>query len=71
MDMRKLIEKGISVDSEEFYLVESDLFMEFSKAIPHNSIMPKAEPVCAAFAALRLGFFQPCFVSAPYFMSEK
>lgn len=30
MDMRKLIEKGILVASEEFYLVESDLFMEFS-----------------------------------------
>ncbi len=29
MDMRKLIEKGILVASEEFYLVESDLFMEF------------------------------------------
>lgn len=29
MDMRKLIEKSISIAPEEFYLVESDLFIEF------------------------------------------
>lgn len=30
MDMRKLIEKSVSIAPEEFYLVESDLFIELS-----------------------------------------